>query len=342
MCSWDNPTGLSEERRDQILFFAAQYHVTGEGVIPENFTEDDKVYLDVVVIPGIAETEAKMAEAYYKANTAAGHVLEPISDAKWEQMQKNAEYEKNKWWKDTWHYGEAVPNFQNAIEFAAGEAAFAKIFGAVAKFKYAQQAGALVSKTGGHISKIGGKINLAIRGEKRIAELALRKEFDAILKGRVITTNTARGATLEPMAHRASFGPKNSTKVFGSTEPFDYFPNNKNGIMSELTDGGIIEFKINAVDSPVSGSELFSKMMSHYGDNVNGIRGVWVSTDLTKANKNLGMVNKLTSQGVSLEQAVTKAWTAEKAVEYGFTNVVIETAKGVPGNYSKLHVLFTK
>ena len=45
-------------------------------------------------------------------------------------------------------------------------------------------------------------------------------------------------------------------------------------------------------------------MMEHYGGNVKGVRGNWMSLEEGSTNKNLGVINKLTSQGVSLEQAV--------------------------------------
>jgi hypothetical protein len=45
---------------------------------------------------------------------------------------------------------------------------------------------------------------------------------------------------------------------------------------------------------------------------------------------------------MALEDAVMQAWTARQAAEFGFTNATIEAAEGTAGNYTKIHVLFTK
>ncbi|WP_065586081.1 hypothetical protein [Gilliamella sp. App4-10] len=107
---------------------------------------------------------------------------------------------------------------------------------------------------------------------------------------------------------------------------------------------GIIDFKINAVNSPIRGSDMFSQMMNHYGENVKSIRGNWMNLEKSATNKNLGIINKLTSQGVSLEEAVTHTWTANQAAKYGFSQleILLARVKGTPGNYTKVEVLFSK
>lgn len=67
-----------------------------------------------------------------------------------------------------------------------------------------------------------------------------------------------------------------------------------------------------------------------------------MSLDASKANKNLGVINTLTSRGVTLESAVTQTWTAGQAAKYGFTTPTIQVVKGMPGTYTKIEVIFSK
>jgi hypothetical protein len=118
--------------------------------------------------------------------------------------------------------------------------------------------------------------------------------------------------------------------------------NGKNGILSEIDEAGIVSFKINAEGSPVRGTDMFKQMMEHYGSEVKGIRGFWVSRANSPTNKNLGKVNQLTGQGMSLEDAVRQAWTANRAKDFGFTNIRIVDHRGTAGNYEMIEVVFTK
>lgn len=69
---------------------------------------------------------------------------------------------------------------------------------------------------------------------------------------------------------------------------------------------------------------------------------MWVNTAKDAANKNLGAVNKLTAEGMSLENAVRKAWTAEQAARHGFTKIKIGPAtSGTAGNYTCIEVIIT-
>ena len=135
-----------------------------------------------------------------------------------------------------------------------------------------------------------------------------------------------------------------SIMMSGRTDEFNFLVNGHNGILSTLSDKGIVDFKINAVGSPIRGGDMFDKMMNHYGDNVKGIRGNWMNLDKSESNKNLGIINKLTSQGVPLKDAVMKTWTAAQAIRYGYTESKIQTdyVKGDSGNYTKVEVIFTK
>ena len=123
---------------------------------------------------------------------------------------------------------------------------------------------------------------------------------------------------------------------------FNYMVNDSSGILSTLSKDGVVDFKINAVNSPVRGVDLFDKMMEAYGTDVSAIRGNWMNKDAGPANKNLGVVNKLTSEGVPLENAVTRTWTAQQAARYGFTSPSVQVVIGETGAYTKVETLFTK
>jgi hypothetical protein len=77
-------------------------------------------------------------------------------------------------------------------------------------------------------------------------------------------------------------------------------------------------------------------MMEHFGDNVRGIRGKWVS------GTNLEIVNQLTAQGSSLAEAATRTWTANRARDFGFGRATIVKAEGEPGAYTNIEVSFTR
>lgn len=114
------------------------------------------------------------------------------------------------------------------------------------------------------------------------------------------------------------------------------------GILAELDDAGIVNFKINTSGTTTPGHSLFSQMMSHFGSQVKGIRGTWVSPAKGAANKNLGRVNELTAQGMPLEEAVRSAWTAEQAARHGFTKIKVGPGTtGTAGNYTCVEVIIT-
>jgi len=123
---------------------------------------------------------------------------------------------------------------------------------------------------------------------------------------------------------------------------FNYVLSKDNGILSTLSKEGIVDFKINAVGSPVRGTVMFDKMMGAYGEDVAAIRGNWMNRDAGSSNKNLGVINELTSKGVALEDAVTKTWTAQQAARYGFTKPTVQVVIGEPGNFTKIETLFHK
>jgi hypothetical protein len=55
-------------------------------------------------------------------------------------------------------------------------------------------------------------------------------------------------------------------------------------------------------------------------------------------------VNKLTAQGVPLEEAVEQAFTARAAASLGFSNIASleATPPNAPGKYTHIEVLFTR
>jgi hypothetical protein len=123
----------------------------------------------------------------------------------------------------------------------------------------------------------------------------------------------------------------------GSTLDYVRMGSDGNGVVATLDDTGVVEMAVEAPKGSVlRGKELFRGMMEHFGENVRAIRGNWRYGD------NLLEVNKLVSQGVPLEIAVTRTWTARRAAEYGFTRAVVTELQGAPGAYRFIQVLFTK
>jgi hypothetical protein len=122
----------------------------------------------------------------------------------------------------------------------------------------------------------------------------------------------------------------------GSLDDFEWFIQENKGILASLDQDGFVEFKINTQGSSVRGTDLFHRMMHHFGDNVLGVWGKWVS------GTNLETVNQLTAQDVVLEEAVTRAWTANRARDFGFGRATIVKAEGEPGAFTNIEVKFTR
>nr|WP_269149150.1 hypothetical protein [Corallococcus macrosporus] len=123
----------------------------------------------------------------------------------------------------------------------------------------------------------------------------------------------------------------------GSVRDYVRMGDNGNGIVATMDGEGVVEMAIEAPKgSAIRGSELFREMMEHFGGNVRAIRGNWRYGD------NLGEVNTLVSQGVRLEDAVKRTWTARRAAEYGFSRAVVTEVQGAPGAYKFIQVLFER
>jgi hypothetical protein len=73
----------------------------------------------------------------------------------------------------------------------------------------------------------------------------------------------------------------------------------------------------------------------HPGDTARGVVGSWTYGD------NLVAFNRLTAQGMSLEEAAAQTWTGAQSVKNGFTRVEV-IAKGAPGAYSRVLAKFTR
>ena len=122
-----------------------------------------------------------------------------------------------------------------------------------------------------------------------------------------------------------------------AAKEFELLLSGGKGIFGSLNKEGTVSLIVEAgKGSPVSGTELIAKMMAAFGNRVTAIQGNWTY------GVNLAKVNELTARGMSLEQAVTKTWTASRAAMFGFGQAAVQLVEGGPGAYTKLQVLFTR
>jgi hypothetical protein len=104
---------------------------------------------------------------------------------------------------------------------------------------------------------------------------------------------------------------------------FSLLLGNGKGILATLSESGIVQMAIEAgIDSSLSGTQLFSRMMNYFGDSVKGINGYWAY------GTNLAKVNQLTAAGMLLGEAVTQTWTASRAATWGFGNATVRGFEG--------------
>src|ERR1019366_1964613 len=83
-------------------------------------------------------------------------------------------------------------------------------------------------------------------------------------------------------------------------------PSQKAAIYAELDTQGVVTFAIQAAqDSPIRGTELFRRMMIAFGDDAKAILGGWTKGD--DPSINIDEVNRLTGQGMSLEDEIGRA-----------------------------------
>lgn len=116
------------------------------------------------------------------------------------------------------------------------------------------------------------------------------------------------------------------------------------GILANLDDAGVLTFAIDAGEgSSVRGTEMFNRMMQHFGAGVRAIRGVWRKGPSGRPSTNIDKVNELTAAGMTLEEAVSHAWTVTRARKLGFLQVrVLGIPVGTPGKYTEIDVLIEK
>ena len=86
------------------------------------------------------------------------------------------------------------------------------------------------------------------------------------------------------------------------------------GIYGDLNNENMIEFFIEAgPQASPRGHVLFKEMIDHFGATAKGVVGSWTYGD------NLAAFNRLTAQGLSLEEAAAQTWTGMQAGRNGFT-----------------------
>jgi hypothetical protein len=124
----------------------------------------------------------------------------------------------------------------------------------------------------------------------------------------------------------------------GSTLPFEMraSADGSRGIYGDLNNEGMIEFFIEAgPQANPRGNVLFKEMINHFRDTAKGVVGSWTYGD------NLAAFNRLTAQGMSLEEAAAQTWTGMQAARNGFTKVEV-IAEGAPGAYTSVLAKFTR
>jgi hypothetical protein len=125
-----------------------------------------------------------------------------------------------------------------------------------------------------------------------------------------------------------------------------YLQNKKkpnNFIIGELEQGGQLSFIVENLPKDGKGCPgkwMFAKMMEHLGTAVNAIQGNWVSATTSD---NLITINQRTAGGaLATQEAAKETWTGKRAKEWGYLQVEVLEEVGVPGNYSRVRVLFKR
>lgn len=174
----------------------------------------------------------------------------------------------------------------------------------------------------------------AAQAEKAAHEReVLRKEHPVAAAAQDYIESPMGGLVLGTLVPGA--GPAAQAPAAAARE-FSWLMGNK-GVLGSLSTDGVLSLAIEAgKGSPVRGSEMFAKMMQHFGSGVKAIQGNW------SYGSNLARVNDLTRGGMSLQQAVTQTWTAGQAATHGFGHATLQAAEGSAGAYTRIQVLFTR
>lgn len=127
-------------------------------------------------------------------------------------------------------------------------------------------------------------------------------------------------------------------------QEFALFTPEGKGILANLDEVGVVTFAIQAGEgSSVRGTEMFNRMMQHFGANVRAIQGVWLKSLTGQKSTNIDKVNELTSAGMTIEEAITHTWTVTRARKWGFDKVrLLGQPEGVQGSFTKINVVIEK
>ena len=115
----------------------------------------------------------------------------------------------------------------------------------------------------------------------------------------------------------------------------------QNYVYGELVHGGQLSFLIENLPKDGKGCPgrwMFAVMMQHFGIGVTAIQGNWTY------GSNLATVNQLTASGaITLQDAAKQGPTGKYAPAWGFNQVqLMASTIGIPGNYTRVHVLFSR
>ncbi|MHC4407003.1 MAG: hypothetical protein ACYTG0_45905, partial [Planctomycetota bacterium] len=122
----------------------------------------------------------------------------------------------------------------------------------------------------------------------------------------------------------------------GSTAEFAYVEGETVHLLANINEAGIVEYAVEATGASIRGTEMFNRMMNHFGNHVRGVRGIWRRGD------HWAKVNKLTAAGMSIDEAVTRTWAANRAREWGYVNATVLLRMGRAGSYEVIEVIFLK
>lgn len=124
---------------------------------------------------------------------------------------------------------------------------------------------------------------------------------------------------------------------------FELYTPEQRGIIGELDEDGVVTFAIHAGEgSSIRGTEMFKRMMQHFGDDVRAIRGVWRKYR-DRPSANIDKVNELTGTGTPISEAILHGWTVTRAAKLGYCRVrLIGIPEGRPGAYTQIDVWIEK
>lgn len=83
-------------------------------------------------------------------------------------------------------------------------------------------------------------------------------------------------------------------------------------------------------------------MMIAFGDDVQRVLGIWRKGAQKAQSVNIDQVNKLTSEGRAVDEAIRETWTYKRAAEFGFTKANLVQSEGQIGAFTSLDVLIER